>query len=158
MPIEAIKSASDAVIPPSTYLKEKFDGLGHYPPSESECDDIAKAVLLLPEQVSLWFEHLHTVQENRKRGAAHAAATKRKNRQEKGQEKRREKGQESTQEKGQESTQEKGQESTQDEEQYHCGTCLIPYQSTTDSVEDWIGSESCNYYSCVRVTSSSCSS
>ena len=92
MPIEAIKSTSDAVIPPCTYLKEKFDGLGHHPPSESECDDIAKAVLLLPEQVSLWFEHLHTVQENRKRGAARAAATRRKNRQEKGQEKRREKG------------------------------------------------------------------
>ena len=63
--------------PPSTVIKEKFDKLKSYPPSESVCAEITKEVLLSVDNVRMWLDHLHNVKENRKRGAAKAAETRR---------------------------------------------------------------------------------
>ena len=63
--------------PPSTVIKEKFESLECYPPSESVCLEIAKEVLLSVDDVRMWLDHLHTIKENRKRGAAKAAETRR---------------------------------------------------------------------------------
>ena len=54
--------------PPSTVIKEKFDKLKSYPPSESVCAEIAaeiaKEVLLSVDNVRMWLDHLHNVKEN----------------------------------------------------------------------------------------------
>ena len=62
---------------PSAVLKEKFDYLASYPPTESFCFEIVKETLLSVSEVIMWFEHLHTI-ENHSRGAAKAAETRRK--------------------------------------------------------------------------------
>lgn len=49
-------------------------------PCATAIDAIAKKVLLPPEEVQLWLEHLKTVSENRKQGAKKAAATRHKSR------------------------------------------------------------------------------
>ena len=76
-PSEALKSTlTPMASPPSTAIKEK---LTVYPPPDHElvCNEVAKHVLLSSDQTWMWFEHLHTVRENWKRGVARAAATKR---------------------------------------------------------------------------------
>ena len=62
--------------PPSTILKEKFDKLTSYPPPESVCSGIAKETLLSVNDVNMWFEHSHTIKENRRRSAAKVAETR----------------------------------------------------------------------------------
>jgi len=64
--------------PPSAVLKEKFDHLTSYLASESFCSEIAKETLFSVSEVTTWFEHLHTLKENHRRGAAKAAETRRK--------------------------------------------------------------------------------
>ena len=79
-PSEALKSTlTPMASPPSTAIKEAFEKLTVYPPPDHElvCNEVEKHVLLSPDQIRMWFEHLHTVKENRKRGAARAAATRR---------------------------------------------------------------------------------
>ena len=74
---------------------------------------------------------LHVISENRKQGAVRAAATRRQKKQ---------------------AEQEKQQESS-----CYCAACLTPYQEFTDSVEDWIGCETCDswlHFACVGVDSS----
>ena len=82
-PTETISSSASPAVPPSLYIKEKFEKLVKYPASEEECESVARQGLLSPEQVMFWFDHLHTVSENRKRGAAQAAITRQRNKQEK---------------------------------------------------------------------------
>ena len=118
--------------PPSTAIKEAFEKLTVYPPPDHElvCNEVAKHVLLSPDEIRMWFEHLHTVKENRKRGAARAAATRRKNKQEK----------------------------EERESSYYCAACRTPYQEFTESVEDWIGCEMCDswfHFVCVGIDSTS---
>ena len=64
--------------PPSAVLKEKFDRLTSYPPTESLCSEIAKEMLLSVSDVIMWFEHFHTIKENRRRGVVKAAEMRRK--------------------------------------------------------------------------------
>jgi len=58
-------------------MKEKFESLECYPPPELVCVEIAKEVLLSVDDVQMWLDHLHTIKENRKRGAAKVAETRR---------------------------------------------------------------------------------
>ena len=64
-----------AAAPPSTAIKEAFEKLTVHPPPDHElvCNGVAKRVLLSPDQIRMWFKHLHTVKENRKMGAAREA-------------------------------------------------------------------------------------
>ena len=61
------------IAPPSRILKEK---LLHYPPPDSELENMAKDALLTKKEAKMWCEHLHTISENSKRGAVSAAATR----------------------------------------------------------------------------------
>ena len=79
----------------------------------------------------MWFEHLQTVSDNRKRGAAKAAETRRRNRQ-------------------------ASQESSKSQTEYYCGVCQEPYMDFTDQIEKWIGCEHCNswfHFVCVGLVS-----
>ena len=60
--------------PPSTILKQKISQLGHAQITDNFVE-AAKEVLLSMEETKIWLQHLSTVVENRKRGAAKAAAT-----------------------------------------------------------------------------------
>lgn len=115
-PAVALKSSLTPLPPPSAIIKGFFQDLLHYPPSEGECQNAAKSTLLSTEEVKVWFEHLHTIGENRKRGAARAAATRKRKRQEK----------------------------QQQEERAFCAACMTLYQNFTDSVENWIACETCS--------------
>ena len=61
-------------------LKEAFQRFSKYPPDDAECEVVSKCVLS-PDQVCMWFEHLHTISQNHKRGAGCAAATRRRKKQ-----------------------------------------------------------------------------
>ncbi len=63
--------------PPSLVLKQWFNKLKGKEPCATAIDAVAEKVLLPPEEVQFWLEHLKTVAENRKQGAKKAAATRR---------------------------------------------------------------------------------
>jgi hypothetical protein len=68
------KRLPDAV-PPSQVLAKVFkDSVGF--PTDELINATAKKVLLKPENVRIWFQHLQTVEANRKKGAKKAAATR----------------------------------------------------------------------------------
>ena len=78
---------SDAIgqisMPPSMVLNQIFsDSRGIV--TENEISSAAKSVLLPPEEVRIWFDHLSTVRANRIRGAQKAAETSRQRRAQKG--------------------------------------------------------------------------
>ena len=58
---------------PSAILKEAFDSLKSYPPSDSLYSDLSKKVMFPMDEVKIWLEHLMTIQENRRKGAIKAA-------------------------------------------------------------------------------------
>ena len=62
--------------PPSVVLQNLFsDQKGLF--SEDEIETLSRKVLLSTSEVKLWFDHLSTIQKNRKRGATKAAQTRR---------------------------------------------------------------------------------
>lgn len=129
-PLDAIKSVAPPMAPPSQIIKVAFEALLQYPPSEQLCQEIAKQALLSPDGVRQWMDHLHTVQENRRRGALQAAATRR---------------------------QRKANREKQGDSSYYCAVCRSPYQEFTDSVEQWIGCDSCDswfHFVCVGIDAS----
>lgn len=67
-------------MPPSIVLKEFFDKGSN---REGAAEAAAKKVLLSVEETKFWFTHLQTVVDNRKRGAAKAALTRQRKKQEK---------------------------------------------------------------------------
>ena len=66
-------------VPPSVTLNRVFDNSNGCI-NEGEVASIAKCVLLPPEEVKIWFDHLSTVCANRSRGAQKAAETRRQRR------------------------------------------------------------------------------
>ena len=112
--------------PPSTVIKEVFQKI-EGSPSEKQVQETAKAVLLSPEEVMWWFNHLQTVTENRRRGARKAAETRRKKKMAK--------------------------QSVHDV--YYCGVCHDQYMQYTDRQENWIGCEACDswfHFACIGIT------
>ena len=68
-PAESLQSTSPQMVsPPSVILKGVFQSLQHYPATEAEIEEIDKQALLTRQETEMWFEHLHTIRENRKRG------------------------------------------------------------------------------------------
>ena len=126
-PDDALKSVLPPMArPPSQIIKEAFEGLPGYPPSEQLC---AKQTLLSPDGVLQWMNHLHMVKENRRRGAAQAALTRR---------------------------QKKAatDKPKQWDSSYYCGVCHSPYQEFTNSIEQWIGCDICDswyHFVCVGI-------
>ncbi len=60
------------VMPPSVVLKDTFSISG----DKIECSGLAQKVLLSEEETQIWLDHLATVIQNSKRGAANAALTR----------------------------------------------------------------------------------
>ena len=108
-PAESLQSTSPQMVcPPSIILKEAFQNLRHYTASEAEIEEIAKQALLTRQETKMWFEHLHTIRENRKRGSLRTAATRRQKKVQKEKETR--------------------------ESSYYCAACSTPYQEFSNAV------------------------
>ena len=75
--IDDPKCVKSILKPPSTIIKQEFSKLNTYPPSETFIQQLARKVMLSPDNIKLWLDHLHTVLLNCKRGAAKAAVTRR---------------------------------------------------------------------------------
>ena len=71
---DALKQVSS---PPFVCLKTLFTKLKGKSATEDILESAARKVLLPAQEVGFWFEHLNTVAENRRRGAAKAAETRR---------------------------------------------------------------------------------
>ena len=150
-PKDTLSSSSSSIKQPSFILKEAFDKLESYPPSDSVYSDLSKKAMLPVDKVRIWLEHLHTICDNRKKGAIKAAET------------RRRKSSSASVAMAQESAamaQESAamaQESAtmaQDTE-YQCGVCHAPYQEFTDVEESWIGCDACDtwfHFTCLGIT------
>lgn len=69
-----------SVAPPSTVLLNFFNSLKGLKPTQKQLEAVSRQVLLPCSEVELWLNHLTTIQENRKRGAAKAAETRKKQR------------------------------------------------------------------------------
>lgn len=134
MPEETLKSdASPMSLPPSTVLKDFYSKLGGTNPTDATLEAIAKKILLPLNEVCMWLEHLRTVDENRKRGAAKAAETRRRKR-------------ESQQAK-------KSAEVTESSDIYYCGSCEGVFGESNEE-EYWIGCETCDTWyhgECVNI-------
>ena len=66
-PEKALQSSHPAMVqPPSVILKLEFAKLKGTSPSSSFIENVARKVLLSPAEVSMWFDHLQTVSDNRK--------------------------------------------------------------------------------------------
>jgi hypothetical protein len=72
----ALEGGDVVCSPPSEVILAEYNKVGKIPDG-NRVQDIAKRTLLAPEEVSMWFNHLHTIAENRKKGAAKAAETRR---------------------------------------------------------------------------------
>ena len=118
--------------PPSVLLKEIFDALEGNEP-DSDCVEEAAQKTLLPPEVRMWFDHLKTVSENRKRGARKAAETRR--------QKQRTSATCDSQQQRTSATRDSQQQSV-----YFCGTCHGQYKDFTDVQEKWIACESCEVW------------
>ena len=90
-------------------------------------EKLAEDVLLPSHKVKLWLDHLRIFQENRRRGAAKAAGTRRS----------------------------KQRQASNESEEEYCGVCGDLYKEETDEVEDWIACDLCNrwfHWHCVNIT------
>ena len=90
-------------------------------------EKLAEDILLPSHEVKLWLDHLRIVRENRRRGAAKAAETRRS----------------------------KQRQASNESEEEYCGVCGDLYEEETDEVEDWIACDLCNrwfHWHCVSIT------
>lgn len=78
LPVEQLSPAEQQSQPdpPSLVLKQFFNELKGEEASAAAVNEVAQRVLLPPEEVQFWLQHLTTVADNRKRGAEKAAATR----------------------------------------------------------------------------------
>ena len=135
-PEEALKSdVVPMAQPPSAILKDFYQKLARRDPSEAMLEGLAKKTLLAISEVRIWFDHLKTIDANRKRGAAKAAETKRRKR-------------ESRQ------TTTVNEKSTAAASKYYCGVCRAEY-GNSDDPEYWIACGKCDSWfhgDCVSIT------
>ena len=96
--------------PPSSVIEQAFKS-GNVTP-----DNLARKVLLPLSDVEMWLNHLGMVSNNRKRGAAKAAATKK--------------------------SKLSGRKN-EEEKFVRCGVCCVMYEEETDEVEKWIACDLC---------------
>ena len=80
-PDKYLKNVADSSVvmstPPAQAIKEFLQHLGRQP-LETEVRTLAQSVLLSEQDVKFWIAHLEAVSQNRKRGAAKAAANRKK--------------------------------------------------------------------------------
>lgn len=74
-PEDALQSTLQPMLPPSLVLKEVFkEQKGQC--SAEQVVELAKTCLLPVNKVEMWWDHLKTVSDNRREGAAKAAKTR----------------------------------------------------------------------------------
>ena len=116
--------------PPSSVILKFFNTLKGARPSQQMLESISRQVLLPCAEVQMWLDHLSTVQQNRKRGTAKAAETRRKR-------------------KG-EQAELAGQiplsSNTSPNESYKCEVCGEEYEDETLEEELWIECSSCKLW------------
>ena len=116
-------NAANLFKPPSVLLKELF----HHS-CESISDDFvqnsAKSVLLPASETRFWLEHLHTIVDNRRRGAAKAAATRKA--------------------RSKKTTEAVSKPEDDHEGRYFCATCGKEYMEEAEQEETWIGCDLCD--------------
>ena len=101
--------------PPSILIREAFQKIMG-PPSERKVQDIAEAVLLSPQEVGMWLEHLQTIEDNRRRGAKKAAETRKK------------------------------KMSNSSHDVYYCGVCHEQFVEYADEEQNWIACDRCQHW------------
>ena len=146
MPQETIAATSDPAEPPSSIMKKFYTDLKGKEPSESELEDVARKCLLPIEDVSLWMDHLKTVQHNRKRGAAKAAESRKSKRHQSN-------CTSSLPSKQLSDNHPKDKQPEEEQEDYYYGTCEGLYGEGEE--EYWIGCDGCFGWfhgECVSVT------
>ena len=122
-PEEAMRSnATPMAQPPSTVLKNFYQKQAGHDPSETMLEGVAKETLVPVGEVCMWFDHLRTVDTNKKRGAAKAAETRRRKRE------------------SQQTTTVNKSSATACEVNCYCGICRALY-GDSDEPEFWIGCE-----------------
>lgn len=133
-------------LPPSTILKNFFTTLAGHEPSQSMLEDIAKQTLLPVGEIVMWLDHLKTVSDNRKRGAAKAAETRKLRKQQK-------RG-------GAKPLQDSTAQlptlaaTTREEGEYRCGICDERFGDSEVS-EYWVGCDECDTWfhgDCIGIT------
>ena len=127
-------------------MKKFYTDLKGKEPSESELEDVARKCLLPIEDVSLWMDHLKTVQHNRKRGAAKAAESRKSKRHQSN-------CTSSLPSKQLSDNHPKDKQPEEEQEDYYCGTCEGLYGEGEE--EYWIGCDGCFGWfhgECVSVT------
>ena len=143
--------------PPSATIKQRFMDLNGIPVTEKFVETVAKEVLLTVAEVNIWLDHLTTVFENRKRGAAKSAAARKakKQQQPKGTVKQKRKASSkqtasSIEPSGptvmdQDANVASSSSAVQDAE-YYCGQCGASYSHTT--AEFWVACDACDEWYC----------
>lgn len=114
-------------LPPSTILKEMFSK-SRNPDTTDFIQEAAEKALLNTDDTRIWLQHLQTVLENRKRGAAKAAVTR--------------------QAKKATITVQSVPSTTSAGSNYHCGKCGKEFIDETDQPELWIGCDMCDRWYC----------
>ena len=121
-PEAAFSSRTSAMIqPPSASLKEFHSSLKGAVPEPSQLEVIARKTMLPVCEVNIWLDHLTMIANNRKRGAAKAAQTRRQRRLAKEQERK-------------------------EETVCYCGACGGQYEEETNDVEFWICCDRCDLW------------
>ena len=138
-PEETLASSSGVLEPPSSILKKFLKGKE---PSNDDLVTVARECLLPVTEVSLWLEHLSTIDRNRKRGAVKAAAS-RKLKKTEPKRCRVEKPQHKQSQYDQSQDQQPQDDQPQDQQpqDYYCGACEGLYRDSED--EYWIGCDGC---------------
>lgn len=111
--------------PPSVMIKEFLTTKNMCMLSANEIESLAKSVLLPVSDIEIQLEHLRTITNNQKWGAAKAAATK------KGKRKQ-----------------------TQQQQQVSCGVCGQQFYDEIEEVEYWIQCDACDmwyHWDCVHI-------
>ena len=124
-PEESLTSGNEPCESPSCVIQQAFKAN-----TANDVEELARKVLLPPEEVELWIEHLRTVASNRKRGAEKGAKTRR------------------------QKAKNRVESSQLEGDLYNCGVCNDAYQEETEEVEKWIGCDKCEtwfHWSCVDI-------
>ena len=129
----------ESIAPPSHTLKEFYLSLKGAEPTEDMLTALAQRTLLAVSEVTLWLDHLKSVEANRKRGATKAAATRKEKSTER--EERRQLEIERQQVANVQETETR--EAGVMVQEYHCGVCSQLYNENTEEEELWIACDNC---------------
>lgn len=139
--------------PPSQVILNEYN-CHHKVPEESKLLEIAEKVFLPRDETEMWFNHLKTVDDNRKKGLAKAAATRKAKKTQQVQQE--ERGQKQPAKKAKSKQKKSAERTTESTQADVCSMCNMdePPGIENEAV-DWICCDSCvcwNHMICVGIT------